>query len=130
MSHSPNGFSFFFPVGCRFLPELARSQAEGGIIQGLSYALYEERRLDPQHGFLLTGGLEDYRIAGIGDIPEIHIHFVDEGFDKVTGRLVGLGELTTLAPAASIGNAVHHATGWRPMEMPLRPDRVLEGLKA
>lgn len=119
-----------FGVGRIVSPALARSQAQGGIIQGISYALYEERRLDPRRGFLLSGGLEDYRIMGIGDLPEIHVHFDETGYEKIRGRSVGLGELVTLAPAAAIGNAVFHATGWRPHELPLRPDRVLQGVRA
>lgn len=116
-------------VGRIVSPALARSQAEGGVIQGIGYALYEERRLDPRAGFLLTAGLEDYRIAGIGDIGPIHVHFDEHGYEKVPGHNVGLGELVTLTPAAAIANAVYHATKWRPRELPLRPDRVLEGLR-
>jgi xanthine dehydrogenase YagR molybdenum-binding subunit len=46
----------------------------------------------------------------------------------VPGHNVGLGELVTLTPAAAIANAVFHATKWRPNALPIRPDRVLEGL--
>lgn len=115
-------------VGKIYSPVLARSQAEGGLIQGIGYALYEERRLDPRHGKLLTGGLEDYRLCGIGDIGEIEVEFLPGGFEKVRGQGVGVGELATLAPAATIANAVYDATGWRPTQIPLRPDRVLAGL--
>ncbi len=62
-------------------------------------------------------------------MPEIQIYFYEEGFDYVPGGAVGLAELTTLAVAASIGNAVAHATGWRPRALPLRPDRVLAGMR-
>lgn len=118
-----------YGVGRIVSPELARSQAQGGIIQGISYALYEERRLDPRRGFLLTAGLEDYRIMGIGDVGEIHVHFDETGYEHVRGRSVGLGELVTLTPAAAVGNAMFDATGWRPHELPLRPDRVLQGVR-
>ncbi len=117
-----------FDVGKIYSPKLARSQAEGGIVQGIGYALYEERRLDPRDGRLLTGGLEDYRLCGIGDAGDIHVHFIEEGFEHAQGRGVGLGEIVTLAPSATIANAVFDATGWRPRAIPLRPDRVLAGL--
>lgn len=117
-------------VGKILVPPVARNQVEGGVVQGISYALYEERRLDPPTGRLLTAGLEDYRIAGIGDIPPIHVHFDEEGFDGVLGGGAGLAELATLPAAGSIANAVHHATGWRPTELPLRVDRVLRGVQA
>lgn len=117
-------------VGRIYNPLLARSQVEGGLIQGMSYALYEERRLDPRRGFLVTAGLEDYRIAGIGDCGPIHVEFIPGGFENVEGGGVGIGELSTLTPLPTIANAVWHATGWRPRRMPLRPDRVLEGLNS
>ncbi|MGW1767553.1 molybdopterin-dependent oxidoreductase [Streptomyces sp. NPDC002073] len=107
---------------------LARSQCEGAVIQGIGYALFEERRVDPATGRVLTDNLEDYRIPGIGDTPEITVHFHQEGFEHVPGGGVGLGEIATLPTAACLANAVHDATGWRPYDMPIRPDRLLEGL--
>lgn len=107
---------------------LARSQCEGAVIQGVGYALFEERRTDPATGRVLTDNLEDYRIPGIGDTPEITVHFHQEGFEHVPGGGVGLGEIATLPTAACLANAVHDATGWRPYDMPIRPDRLLEGL--
>jgi xanthine dehydrogenase YagR molybdenum-binding subunit len=109
-------------------PELARSQCYGGLIQGIGYALYEQRQDDTQRGHVLSAGLEDYRVPGIADTPEIEIHFDEEGFEHVPGGGVGLGEISTLAVAASIGNAVYNATGWRPYELPIRPDRLLRGM--
>jgi hypothetical protein len=74
-------------------PALARSQVQGGVTQAISYALYEERRLDPRSGMLLTGGLEDYRIAGLGDVGEAEVHFEEDGFENAGAGGVGLAEL-------------------------------------
>ncbi len=115
-------------VGRTKSPVVAISQVKGGVVQSLGYALYEERRLDPSTGQLLTRGMDDYRIPGIGDIPPIHVRFDEEGFDGTLGGGVGLAELCTLPGAASIANAVHDAIGWRPTELPIRPDRILEAL--
>ncbi len=115
-------------VGRLVCPPIARSQMEGATVQGISYTLYEERRLDPKTGRLLTHGLDDYRIAGIGDVPPVHVHFVEQGFERVRGGAVGVGEIGTVAVSASIANAVFHATGWRPRQLPLKPSTVLEGL--
>jgi xanthine dehydrogenase YagR molybdenum-binding subunit len=117
-------------VGRLAAPLLARSQAEGSIIQGVGYALYEHRQIDPASGQVLTAGLEDYRIPGIADTPEIDIHFDEAGFEHVLGGGVGLGEIATLPVAAAIANAVHNATGARPYELPIRPDRLLASLSA
>jgi xanthine dehydrogenase YagR molybdenum-binding subunit len=117
-------------VGHIYSPRLARSQCEGGIVQGIGYALYEQRHVDPLTGRVLTTNLEDYRIPGIGDTPEITIHFHSEGWEHVNGGGVGLGEISTIGVAASIGNAVYNATGWRPYDLPIRPDRLLSGMES
>ncbi len=114
-------------VGRIYSPELATSQVQGGIVQGLSYALYEERLRDNMFGRVISSNLMNYRIAGLGDAPPIEVHFADDPLDGIAGGGVGLGELCTVGAAASIGNAVAHATGWRPTRIPIRPDRVLEG---
>lgn len=118
-----------FAAGRIVAPTLARSQAYGGIMQSIGYTLYEERLHDPLTGYLLSTNLADYHLPGIGDTPEIEVYFHEEGFDYVPGGSVGLAEITTIPGAASIGNAVYHATGWRPRELPLRPDRVLAGIR-
>ncbi len=111
-------------------PVLATSQAHGGIIQGIGLALFEERLTDARTGRVTTDDLEEYRIPGIADIPEMEIEFDEEGFDQVPGRSVGLGELTALACTASIGNAFHHATGKRLRDLPMSPARVIAALRA
>jgi xanthine dehydrogenase YagR molybdenum-binding subunit len=110
------------------VPELARSQVAGSIIQGIGYALYEGREVDPVLGNVLTSGLEDYRLPGMGDVPEIAIHFDEDGFAHVPGGGVGLGEVSTLPVAAAIANAVYNATGVRSSQLPIRPDHLLAGL--
>lgn len=119
-----------FAIGKVYSPLLARSQAEGGLVQGIGYTLCEERRLDPRHARLLSGNLEDYRLPGLADVGEIDVHFVPGSFEDVIGGGIGLAEIVTLTPGATIANAVRHATLWRPTQIPLRPDRVLAGLAA
>ena len=116
-------------VGKIFVPELARSQMFGGVIQGLGYALYEQKQYDLKTGHTLSANLNDYRIPGIGDTPEIHVHFDEAGYEDVRGQGIGLAELATIGVAASVGNAVHHATGWRPTKTPITPQAVVAGIK-
>ncbi|GIJ46280.1 xanthine dehydrogenase [Virgisporangium aliadipatigenens] len=115
-------------VGRLAAPELAAAQAHGAVIQGIGYALYEQRELDPHTGRVLTAGLEDYRIPGIADTPRITLHFDEDGFEHVPGGGVGLGEIATMPVAAAIANAVHHATGQRPYRLPIRPDAIVEAV--
>lgn len=115
-------------VGKIIAPALALSQCHGGIVQGIGYALHEEQLIDHATGRILTIGLEDYRLPVIGDTPEIDIFFLEEGFEQNKGGAAGLGEIATIPVAASIGNAVFNATGWQPRNLPIRPDRLIEGL--
>ena len=116
-------------VGKIAAPALARSQAAGSVIQGIGYALYEARETDPVSGDILSGGMEDYRIPGIADTPLIDVHFDEGGFDHVMGGSVGIGEVATVPTSPAIANAIRHAIGIRPMEAPIRPDRLIAALK-
>ena len=116
-------------VGKIAAPALARSQAAGAVIQGIGYALYETREVDPATGDILTGGMEDYRIPGIADTPVIDVHFDEGGFDHVLGGSVGIGEVSTVPTSPAIANAVCNAIGIRLTEIPIRPDRLLAALK-
>ncbi len=117
-----------FSVGTVHSPVIARSQAVGGIIQSLGYALHEERRLDPSTGALLSYNLEDYHLPGIAETPSVEVWFDDTPIEGLATGGIGLSEVTTCGGAASIANAVYRATGWRPMDLPIRPDRLLAGL--
>jgi xanthine dehydrogenase YagR molybdenum-binding subunit len=116
-------------VGKLASAELARNQAAGSVVQGIGYALYEGREVDPGSGNVLTIGLEDYRIPGIADTPLLDVHFDQAGFGHVMGGSVGIGEVATVPTCAALANAIRNATGVRPQELPIRPDRLLELLK-
>jgi xanthine dehydrogenase YagR molybdenum-binding subunit len=116
-------------VGKIAAPALAHSQAAGSVIQGLGYALYEAREVDPRTGDILTGGMEDYRIPGIADTPDIDVHFDQGGFDHVLGGSVGIGEVATVPTSPALANAIRNATGVRLTEIPIRPDRLIAALK-
>ncbi len=116
-------------VGKISAPALARSQAAGSVIQGIGYALYEARETDPRTGDILSGGMEDYRIPGIADTPDIDVHFDEAGFDHVLGGSVGIGEVATVPTSPAIANAIRNATGIRLTEIPIRPDRLIAALK-
>ena len=116
-------------VGRIFVRELADSQMYSGVIQGLGYALYEQKVYDRKTGHTLSYNMNDYRIPGIGDTPNIYIHYDEKGYEEIRGKGIGLSELATVGVAASVGNAVYHATGWRPLSTPITPQDVVTGLK-
>ncbi|MBI2894520.1 MAG: xanthine dehydrogenase family protein molybdopterin-binding subunit [Deltaproteobacteria bacterium] len=109
-------------------PLTAGAQIEGGVIQGLGYALLEEGTLHAPSGRPLAADLHDYRIATAMDAPEIEHRFVGAG-EPAHGcnhvGALGLGEPPIIPTAPAIANAVAHALAIRPDETPMTPDRIL-----
>jgi xanthine dehydrogenase YagR molybdenum-binding subunit len=110
-------------------PLLAESQVKGGVIQGVSYALFENRVLDGNVGRMVNADLESYKIAFAGDCPEIDVVLFDVSNGGNNAGVIGLGESPTVPTAAAIANAVANAIGVRIRELPITPDRVLAALR-
>ncbi|WP_026369361.1 xanthine dehydrogenase family protein molybdopterin-binding subunit [Kallotenue papyrolyticum] len=112
-------------------PQTFNSQIYGGIIQGLGYALTEERVVDPQRGAVLNPNLEWYKVPTIADVPAIDNLLIDIPDTKANSTgAKGAGEPGIIPTAAAIANAVAHALGVRITELPLTPARVLAALEA
>ena len=108
----------------------ARSQVEGGIIQGIGHTLSEQRLHDPDSGRILTTTLDAYRMPTIADVPEIVCEFVDEPDEHLTNLgSKGLGEPPIVPIAAAIGNAIRDATGADVHELPITREEMLRALK-
>jgi xanthine dehydrogenase YagR molybdenum-binding subunit len=107
----------------------AESQVAGGITQGLSAGLFEERVTDEATGKMLNQNLEAYKIATAMDMPEMAFHFVDLPDPRINNLgNKGLGEPPRIPSSAAIANAVFNAIGVHPGEIPMTPDRVLKAL--
>ena len=104
------------------------SQVSGGVIQGVSYALFEERRLDPHLGVMVNPDFLNYKIAGSKDCPEITAIAFDVANAGNNVGMMGLGEPPTIPTAAAIANAVANAIGARVRSLPITPDKVLAAL--
>jgi len=107
-------------------PLLAESQLEGGILQGLGYALFEERHLDHATGRALNPSMHDYKIPTMADVPTIDAFCVsgsDTRANHVGAR--GLAEPPIIPTAPAIANALADALGAEFSELPLTPWRVL-----
>ncbi len=111
-------------------PTLAESQLEGGIIQGLGYAMFEERVLDHSLGIVMNSTMHDYKIPTMADIPRIDAFFVG-GADPVANHTGarGIAEPPVIPTAPAIAAAVANAIGVEISEIPLTPWRVLAALE-
>jgi xanthine dehydrogenase YagR molybdenum-binding subunit len=112
-------------------PTLAESQLEGGIIQGLGFALFEERALDARMGLPLNVGLHDYKIPTMADIPMIDGVFLPGADVKANHVGVrGIAEPAIVPTAPAIAGAVADALGVEVNDLPMTPWRVLAALGA
>jgi xanthine dehydrogenase YagR molybdenum-binding subunit len=106
----------------------AESQVYGALIMGASYALSEEKVIDPVSGRMLNVDFESYKLAGIADVGELVVHMMTgPGYDE--RGVIGLGEPPVISPGAAIANAVANAAGVRVPYLPLTPQRVLDALE-
>lgn len=109
--------------------KLAESQVLGAMIQGVSYALHEQRLMDPRSGYMLNGDFLRYKIAGTKDLPDLDCVMMSVANGHTNVSAAGLGEPPSVAAPAAIANAVFHALGNRPVRhLPITPDKVLRAL--
>jgi xanthine dehydrogenase YagR molybdenum-binding subunit len=115
-----------FAVGRVINPKTARSQFIGGMTMGISMALYEESVMDREFGDYLNHDLAQYHVPAHADIEEIDAAWVEEDDGELNPMgSKGIGEIGIVGAAAAVANAVHHATGRRVRDLPIRLDRVL-----
>jgi xanthine dehydrogenase YagR molybdenum-binding subunit len=108
----------------------AESQVVGGVTQGISTALFEERVIDENTGKMVNSNLQSYKIATSMDMPEIvplFVDLVDPRINNLGNK--GLGEPPRIPSSAAVANAVYNAVGVHLREIPMTPDKVLKALR-
>ncbi len=101
----------------------AIGQVQGGIAQGIGFALMEE--IPQRDGRLIVNGLTTYRLPTVQDVaPRTRVDFVEAEFPAGPFGAKGLGEVPLMAAHAAVARAVAHAIGRDPLEYPLSPDRI------
>ncbi len=105
-----------------------QSQVNGGVIHGVSYALFEDRKLDLRSGRMLNANLDQYKVLGSKDTPHIETILLEhyQGLTSVDAN--GIGEPANIATAAAVANAVYNAIGARIRQLPMTPRVVLAAL--
>jgi CO/xanthine dehydrogenase Mo-binding subunit len=115
-------------VGRVLHPVLAAGQIEGGIAQGIGYALYE--KVVWQDGRMANNQMTNYIMPTAEDVPPIHVSFEEIPFQFGGFGAKGLGELPHDGPAPAILNAIRDATGVAFNSIPLLPEDLYLGLAA
>jgi xanthine dehydrogenase YagR molybdenum-binding subunit len=107
-------------------PLTGRNQIKGAVVMGIGMALFEETTYDPQNGAPINSNLADYIMTVNADAPPIDVHFLDYP-DKEINELGarGIGEIGLAGIAAAVTEAVHHATGVRVRELPVKIEDLL-----
>ena len=115
-------------VGKAINPLGVQQQIEGGVTQGLGFALYEDLAIDG--GQVLNPNFVDYRLPTFGTMPgRLEAAFVEGDPSEGPYGAKGIGELPFGPPAPAIANAIHNAVGVRLKTLPMTPERLWRELK-
>jgi CO/xanthine dehydrogenase Mo-binding subunit len=121
------GYAAFQDVGRAINPAEIDGQIHGAVAQGIGWALSEALIFD-EDGQLVTGSFMDYALPHAEDVPPIDtdIHEYPSAHGPFGAK--GVGEMPVVPPAAAIANAIANATGARPTQLPMTPERIWRAL--
>jgi CO/xanthine dehydrogenase Mo-binding subunit len=102
---------------------LATGQIQGGVVQGIGWALFEECRF--RDGAMENNQLTNYIIPTSDDVPPIRVEFLEAPYAHGAWGAKGIGELPMDGPAPAILAALEAATGKRPTQVPVTPERLM-----
>ncbi len=109
-------------------PLLTESQVQGGVLMGLSYALIENRIMDRHTGRMVNPNLEQYKLAGPRETPQIDVVLLENYQGQSATDAYGIAEPSNIATAPAIANAIYNAIGVRMRALPMNPAMVLAAL--
>jgi xanthine dehydrogenase molybdenum-binding subunit len=116
-------------VGLAVNPLIVEGQIEGGLIQGLGYALTEEITYS-QTGRQNNKSMHTYMAPTINDVPHVRSIIVESNDPQGPYGAKGAGECSLVCPGAAIANAVSNALGLRVRQIPLTPERMLKLIRS
>ena len=116
-------------AGIAIYPPYVEGQLQGGIVQGIGWALNEEYFYD-QDGRLRNASLLDYRMPTALDLPMIETIITEVPNPGHPYGVRGVGEVSIIPPPAAISNAIHDAVGVRMRELPMSPPKVQKAIAA
>ena len=114
-------------VGRAIHPSYVEGQIQGGVVQGIGWALNEEYVYD-QKGRMDNAGFLDYRVPVASDLPMIDTVLVEVPNPNHPFGVKGVGEVNICPPMAAIANAIDNAIGRRLTELPMSPPKILAAI--
>jgi CO/xanthine dehydrogenase Mo-binding subunit len=123
-----NDFVAVQEVGKVINPVLAAGQIEGGVAQGIGFALYEN--VVWQEGRMVNAQMTNYVMPASMDLPAIRVYFEEVSCERGPAGAKGIGELPLDGTAPAIANAITHATGVDVRRIPITAETLLEMLEA
>ncbi len=109
-------------------PSYVEGQMQGGVAQGIGWALNEEYVYSAQ-GRVDNPGFLDYRMPVASDLPMLDTVIIEVPNDKHPQGVRGVGEVPIVPPLAAVANAVHNALGVRYYELPMSPPKIRKSLE-
>jgi len=103
---------------------LARGQIQGGVVQGIGWALMEDCKWE--NGAMHNAELTNYLIPTSADVPPIQVQFIETTYPYGPQGAKGIGELPIDGPAPAVVNAVASAIGAEPHAIPVTPERLMD----
>ena len=108
-------------------PSYVEGQIQGGVVQGIGWALNEEYIYNAE-GEMVNASFLDYRMPTCLDLPMIDTVIVEVPNPGHPFGVRGVGEVPIIPPPAAIANAIYDAVGVRMTELPMSPDRLLKAM--
>ena len=115
-------------VGRVVNPILAHGQIEGGVAQGIGYALYED--VCWREGRMVNAQMTNYIMPTSADLPPIRVYFEEVPYKHGPGGAKGIGELPIDGPAPAIVNAIENAIGVPIDRIPATPEVLMRATEA
>ncbi len=116
-------------VGTAIHPSYVEGQIQGGVVQGIGWALNEEYVYD-DNGRLDNASFLDYRVPVASDLPMIDAVVIEVPNPRHPYGVRGVGEVPIVPPMAAVANAIAAATGKRMRDLPMSPPKIVAALES
>lgn len=115
-------------TGTTINPAMASGQVEGGVVQGIGFALTE--RYQARDGKMLNDNFLDYKLPRAGDSPPVDVLLVESNDPEGPFGAKGIGEPGLVPTAAAIANAIYDAIGARFRHIPITPEDIVSSIRS